>query len=357
LKAGRSETVTDVRVFLGTAGTLRIWIKDFTLIAHPLVELMKKGVEWKWTKVERSAMEELKAAVLASEAICPINYKSPNEVILAVDSSQIACGYILSQLNNSNQQQPACYGSITFNEHKVKYSQAKIELHGLFRSIHAVKLWIIGVQNLTVEVDVKYIKGMLNNPDMHLNAMINQWIAAILLFPFKLVHVPAAKHQGPDGLSRRRPTVDEGDNLGDAEEWVEEALSCGLWVARSIKCGEGKVMTLRTSKYPVLWVFAAKSGVTELEKGIVRSKVEMKAVSEKDNDLRKVKMLVEGVGVSKEVLSAVEREVLVRRVIKEYFVAGGRLWRQVWRGRHQLVVFDEKERLAILEEMHDSYAH
>jgi hypothetical protein len=32
---------------------------------------------------------------------------------------------------------------------------------------------------------------MLNNPDIQPNATINRWIAGILLFDFKLVHVPA----------------------------------------------------------------------------------------------------------------------------------------------------------------------
>jgi len=42
--------------------------------------------------------------------------------------------------------------------------------------------------------------GMLKNPDIQPNATINQWIAAILLFDFNLVHMPAAKHHRPDGL-------------------------------------------------------------------------------------------------------------------------------------------------------------
>jgi hypothetical protein len=172
------ETVMDVQAFLGMAGTVRTWVKDFASITHPLVELTKKGVEWKWMEVERHAMEKLKAAVLASKAIQPIDSKSLNKVILAVDSSYIACDFILSQLDNENQQRPSCFGSITFNKHEAKYLQEKIELYGLFQSIHAVKLWIIGV------LDTKYIKGMLSKPDMHPNAMINRWIEAISLFPF-----------------------------------------------------------------------------------------------------------------------------------------------------------------------------
>lgn len=52
--------------------------------------------------------------------------------------------------------------------------------------LKAAKVWIIGIKNLIVEVDTKYIKRMLNNLDIHLNAAINHWIAAILLFDFKL---------------------------------------------------------------------------------------------------------------------------------------------------------------------------
>jgi len=55
-----------------------------------------------------------------------------------------------------------------------------------------------------VEVNAQYIKKMLNKPDLHPNAAMNRWIAAILIFDFELVHVPGTKHKGPDGLSRRR---------------------------------------------------------------------------------------------------------------------------------------------------------
>jgi len=60
----------------------------------------------------------------------------------------------------------------------------------------------VSVKHLHVEVDAKYIKGMLNNPDAHPNVAMNWWIAAILLFNFELVHVPGEKFAGPDGLSR-----------------------------------------------------------------------------------------------------------------------------------------------------------
>jgi hypothetical protein len=55
-------------------------------------------------------------------------------------------------------------GSIAWTDREARYSQVKLELYGLFPSLHSVKLYIIGVANLTVEVDAKYIKGMIKNP-------------------------------------------------------------------------------------------------------------------------------------------------------------------------------------------------
>jgi hypothetical protein len=53
------------------------------------------------------------------------------------------------------------------------YSQAKLELYSLFHTLHAYHIYIIGVKNLVIEVDAKYLKGMLNNPDIQSNATIN----------------------------------------------------------------------------------------------------------------------------------------------------------------------------------------
>ena len=60
---------------------------------------------------------------------------------------------------------------------------------------------LIGAKKLIVEVDAKYIRGMIEKPDMLPTAPMNRWIQGILLFDFKLVHVPAAQFKAPDGLT------------------------------------------------------------------------------------------------------------------------------------------------------------
>jgi len=45
-----------------------------------------------------------------------------------------------------------------------------------------------------VEIDMSYIKGMLNYLDIQPGAAVNRWIVGIKLFQFELVHVPGVKN-------------------------------------------------------------------------------------------------------------------------------------------------------------------
>lgn len=107
---------TEVRGFLGTLGTIRIFIKDFARISRPLVRLTKKGVEFEFGDKKQAAVDELKELARKSPSIRAIDYSSNNEVILAVDMSQAAVGYILSQLGYDNKCYPSRFGSITLNK-------------------------------------------------------------------------------------------------------------------------------------------------------------------------------------------------------------------------------------------------
>ena len=74
-------------------------------------------------------------------------------------------------------------------------------------------------------MDAKYVKGMINNPNLQPNATINWWIAGILLFHFELCHISADRHTSPDGLSRRPPSDDDPPDTDDFEDWLDNSYS------------------------------------------------------------------------------------------------------------------------------------
>jgi hypothetical protein len=96
--------------------------------------------------------------------------------------------------------------------------------------LYATCIHLIRVHNLIIEVDASYIKDMLSNPDIQPNATINRWIATILLFDFKLIHIPTEKHKGPNRLSRCKPAPGKEEDDNDPEDWVDSTLTLRTWV-------------------------------------------------------------------------------------------------------------------------------
>ena len=140
--------------------------------------------------------------------------------MLTVDTSPIAIGFHLCQCDDVEpcKQYYARFGLIMLNDRELRFSQPKLELYGLYHSLCLLKLYLIGIQNLVIEVDARYIKGMLAKPDLSPSASINHWILTILTFHFELIHVPGTMHS-PDGLSRRPPQP--GNKL---EQWYQLLL-------------------------------------------------------------------------------------------------------------------------------------
>ena len=211
---------------------MRIWIKNYSTIARPLVNLTCKGAPFIWEEEHENAMHTLKDAIVHSSALISIDYTTDCIIYLSINSSYRGVGWILSQDCADGHCHPACFGSISWSECKARYSQAKLELYGLFRALQALRLYLVGIHRLMVEMDAQFIRGMLNNPDIQPNATINRWITAIQLFDFKLTHVPTDKHKGPDGLSRREPIEgeDNNNNNDNPEDWIDKALALGIWV-------------------------------------------------------------------------------------------------------------------------------
>lgn len=355
--------LSDVRAFLGTIGVCRLFIRNFAHRAHHLVKLTRKDIPWEFGEAQLGAMQDLKDALMASPALKPIDYQSVAPVILSVDTSSIAVGFILAQCdpNNTKLRYFAKFGSITLNEREGRFSQPKLELYGLYRSLRSLKLYLIGVRNLIVEVDAKYIKGMLANPDIAPSASINRWILGILMFHFTLVHVPGT-HHGPDGLSRRRSQPeDEEEPEDDFEDWIDQVNGFIHFInplpthIRSI------------SATPPISCYITDDTQDEPQEQDDALKVPPKdpptpysivprSETAKATDLKLVKV--------QHWLETLERPTALTdsefksfmRYCVEFFVLDGRLWRKDSKGRHKIVVSQER-RLFLISSAHNDVGH
>jgi hypothetical protein len=177
----------------------------------------------------------------------------------------------------------------------------------------------VGVKKLVVEMDARYIKGMLNAPDLQPNAAMNRWIFAILLYTFELVHVPAVDHKAADGLSRRPMAEDDTEDEED-EEWIDRALEVTLF---SQSC-----LSAQSESPPQSLVW---------EKNLEDIQAYLR-------DLR------EPEGLTKE-----QRQAFVKHVLK-FFVHEGKMWLRGQHGCHKRVPAIG-ERKALMKAAHDGLGH
>ena len=95
------------------------FIRNFTYIAKPLTNLLKKGVPFKWTQKCMNALDTLISIITSNPVLhCPDHDK---QFELEVDTSQYVLGAILYQWDTNGKQCPVAYHSKTLNEAECGY--------------------------------------------------------------------------------------------------------------------------------------------------------------------------------------------------------------------------------------------
>nr|GAT44352.1 predicted protein [Mycena chlorophos] len=94
---GPLKDVSDVRRFLGTVGVLRMFIKNYALLARPIQKLMRGDVEFEWGEDQEQSMAKLKEALINAPCLKPLNYDWDSDIVMAVDTSWMAVGIQIYQ--------------------------------------------------------------------------------------------------------------------------------------------------------------------------------------------------------------------------------------------------------------------
>ena len=112
------KTPTDIRRFLGFTGYYRYFIRDYSKIARPLLDLTKEAVPWEWTIRQQHAFETLRNCMISRPVLMQPNFEKT--FYLQTDASAIGVGAILSQdgeelsTNSKPKRHPIAYFSAMF---------------------------------------------------------------------------------------------------------------------------------------------------------------------------------------------------------------------------------------------------
>uniref|UniRef100_A0A1S4A158 Uncharacterized mitochondrial protein AtMg00860-like n=1 Tax=Nicotiana tabacum TaxID=4097 RepID=A0A1S4A158_TOBAC len=110
-----------LRAFLGLCNFYRRFVKDYSLIAVPLTELLKKVMPWEWGPKRAEAFNVFKAAMSSSPVLALPNLDKPFEV--QTDASNYALGGVLLQ-----EGYPVAYESRKLKDAERRYTAHEKEL-------------------------------------------------------------------------------------------------------------------------------------------------------------------------------------------------------------------------------------
>jgi hypothetical protein len=124
------KSVHKIRSFLGLAGYYRRFVPDFSRIAKPMTELLKKGVKFVWDEKCENAFQTLKQYLTSAPVLAQPDNSKPYEVYCNASGTGLGC--VLMQENRV-----LAYASRALCPHEKNYPTHDLELATV---IHALKI-------------------------------------------------------------------------------------------------------------------------------------------------------------------------------------------------------------------------
>ena len=191
--------VKSLRRFLGMIGYYRPFIQNFSTIAHPLTELLKKDNTFSWGEEQNQAFQTLKNCLMKEPILVYPDFKE--EFYLATDASSTGLGAVLMQKRKSRMR-VISYASRVMNDTEKRYSVTERECLALFWGLKKFKHLILGYK-VNILTDHKPLLDLYKKREFINNSKFNRWFLAILEFSPEIKYIPGTANNLADGLSRK----------------------------------------------------------------------------------------------------------------------------------------------------------
>jgi hypothetical protein len=186
-------TVRQIRSFLGLAGYYRRFIPDFSRIAKPMTEVLKKGAKFVWGQKCEDAFHSLRQHLTTTPVLAQSDNNKPFDVYC--DASGTGLGCVLMQDNRV-----IAYESSALRPHEQNYPTHDLELAAV---VHALKMWrhyLMGT-HCNIFTDHKSLKYIFTQAD--LNMRQRRWLELIKDYDLEVHYHPGKANVVADAFSRK----------------------------------------------------------------------------------------------------------------------------------------------------------
>lgn len=191
------ESVSDVRSFLGLASYYRKFIKNFSTLAFPLIQLTQKNRKFSWSDECDIAFQNLKQALISAPIL---SYPTRNgRFVLDTDASNSGIGAVLSQIQNGEERVIA-YASKTLSRSQQNYCTTYRELLAVVTFVKHFRYYLNG-KNFLIRTDHSSLIWLKNFKEPE--GIVARWLSLLDTYDFQIEHRKGSSHGNADALSRR----------------------------------------------------------------------------------------------------------------------------------------------------------
>ena len=188
---------TQVKQFLGTINYCRMFMgAEFTDLAKPLIDLTKKGTEFKWKQEHTAAVRALKERLMNYTTLQIPDPRKP--FVLRTDASGYAVGAVLEQEGH-----PVGYLSKAMSPAEQRYATYDQELLAVVKALTKWRSLLL-VADVTVITDHRALQYLLKPTSSGLHkGRIARWLDFLADFQnLKIEYAPGKTNLVADALSR-----------------------------------------------------------------------------------------------------------------------------------------------------------
>ena len=191
--------VSEIRTFLGMSGYYRQLVPDYARISHPLIQLIKKGVQWQWTKDCQNSFDKLKEILTSDIVLAYPQTDKPYK--LYTDASNYAVGAILVQADDSGIERVIHYLSHMLDPTQAKWSTVVKEAYAIVYALQKLRPYLWG-SRFEIITDHKPLKSLFCQDIA--NSKIQRWAVQISEFNAPIRYKCGRDNARADMLSRAK---------------------------------------------------------------------------------------------------------------------------------------------------------
>jgi hypothetical protein len=179
--------------FSGLAGYYQRFIPNFSRIAKPITELLKKEAKFVWSQKCEDAFHALRQHLTTTPMLAQPDSSKPFDVYCDASSTRLGC--VLMQDNRV-----IAYASRALRPHEQNYPTHDLELAAV---VHALKMWrhyLMGT-HCNIFTDHKSLKYIFTQADLIMRQ--RRWLELIKDYDLEVHYHPGKANVVVDALSQK----------------------------------------------------------------------------------------------------------------------------------------------------------